>query len=86
MFRYDRVVRADSARSPGDWQPFYEGHVTLSAADRRPVINMTYDYNLGVPNAAPASLSQLPVVRGAFLLGIAAAIVAVTRRRTVRRQ
>jgi hypothetical protein len=55
-YRFDRVVRRDGFRWPQDWQSVYSGRVTLRTGDGRGVVNLTYDYNLGLPNTAMAPL------------------------------
>jgi hypothetical protein len=89
VFRYDRHVGdADGpARWPQEWESFYEGRVTLSAARPTASFHMTYNYNLGVPDtAAPAQDGSPPPPVLPFVTGVLVLVLGVTMEGLFRRR
>jgi hypothetical protein len=56
VFRYQRWLGDDPEGpvGPRDFRTFYEGRVTLTAEQPTAVFNVTYDFNLELPDAAAA--------------------------------
>jgi hypothetical protein len=61
--------------------PFYSGRVTITAENPNPVFNVTYDYNLGMPDTAIAPPEVNHSVVGWLVVAEAALVLLFMRAR-----